>query len=73
MRKIMELFKVIVKDYDKFIDINQRLIAMEMFGSRLLFDRVFFSIKIKKSLFYIHHPTSNIEMPINNFKEPEIR
>jgi hypothetical protein len=28
MRKIMELFQVIVKDYDKFIDINQRLIAI---------------------------------------------
>ena len=68
MKKIIEMFQIIVKNNDKFIDINQRTIALELFGKKALFDQLFFSIKIKKSLFFIHHPTSNIEMPINNYK-----
>lgn len=66
--KIITLLLTLVRVYESFIDINQRLIVIELFGEKRRFDQLLFPIKIRKSHVYINHPTTNVEMPINNLE-----
>ena len=70
--KIVDLLYTVVRIHDNFIDINQRIVVLQLFGEKKLFDRLFFQIKIKKSTLLLNHPNNNIEMPINNINGPPL-
>jgi hypothetical protein len=64
--KIIDLLYTVVRIHDNFIDINQRIVVLQLFGEKKLFDSLFFPIKIKKSTLVVSYPNNEIETPINN-------